>query len=89
VITGFNDEANHENNYAYSLYYAKDIKNFGYSLGVGYLTDLKTNNTSTTTLNSNLIRSSRFHNVGDLGAIWDFNGSVRYQQFTVSGEYNL
>ncbi len=83
VATGFADQANHQNDYAYSLYYNKNTGALGYGFGVGYLNDLKSNNAGDVTLNKNLLNTS----VGNFGAVVDVSGNIRYRQLTFTGEY--
>ena len=87
AVTGFNDNVNHQNNEAYALYYNKSYNVWGYSLGLGYLSDMKTNNASTYVGGSQASRSIPSVNVGNLGAVWDMNSSIYYRQLTLNGEY--
>lgn len=89
AITGFNEQTNEKNDYAYSLSYTKNNQIWGYSLGVGYLTDIQTNDNDNTETHRHPTRIVQDINVGDLGAAWDINGSIHYQQWMLNGEYNI
>lgn len=89
TITEFNEQANQGNHYAYNLSYNKNNPVWGYSLGVGYLTDLQTNNNDNTETHRHPTRIVPGINVGDLGPVWDMNASIRYQQWSVNGEYDM
>jgi hypothetical protein len=87
VATGFKDQTNYDINYAYSVYYNKSMQNFSYSIGAGYLTDLKIDNTSSSSIPKNTQQKSS-PDLGNLGAIIDINGSIIYRQIMLTGEYD-
>lgn len=84
-VAEFCDEIDHRNHSVLNIYYNKQIGNFNYSLGVGYLTKLQVNAAG------NPRSSKRRHAIPselDLGNITDLNGSIGYGSFIISGEYN-
>ncbi|OGT53592.1 MAG: hypothetical protein A3E84_03590 [Gammaproteobacteria bacterium RIFCSPHIGHO2_12_FULL_42_13] len=89
VATGFQDQVNNNYNYAYNIGYTKSAAGLGYSIGAGYLTDLKTNNTGYAIAHSDVIQAIPSQQVGNLGGIYDLNSSIRYHQLTLSGEYDI
>lgn len=84
VATRFEDTTNHQYHNAYLLSYSKPTGTITFNLGTGYLTDLKTNNTGSTP-----IRRARTRRTPplDMGAVWDYNGSIGYGAFSLTGEY--
>jgi len=84
--TMYSDEVNHDNHFVYNFFYNKDSDNYSYTIGAGYLTDLKTNSTGNPTVSKN----QRVSLLGDnLGAVVDWNASVTYLLFSLSGEYTF
>lgn len=84
IATGFSDTTYHNNNFAYSLYYTKNSDSLSYSLGTGYVTNIKTN--STGNANVHKTRSSLLP-AFDMGQVLDFNASLNYYQFGVTAEF--
>lgn len=82
VATAYSDETNHDNIFAYSVYYTKSINTFTYSIGASYLTDLKTNSTG------GLTQAIRRSVPGfDMGAIADLSAGLQYKIFGLNAEY--
>ncbi|MDR3490960.1 MAG: DUF3573 domain-containing protein [Gammaproteobacteria bacterium] len=84
-VTKYSDQTNHQNHNVGSVYYNKSIANFNFSLGAGYLTDLKSNSTGTS-----LTHRKRKHALSsgfNYGLVKDVNASIGYKRFSISGEY--
>ncbi|MCX7121894.1 MAG: LbtU family siderophore porin [Gammaproteobacteria bacterium] len=88
VATGFNDEVNYQNHFTYDLFYNKTSKVYGFSIGAGYLSNLKTNNNSTAAIHHVAIHTISRRDVGDLGQVIDINGGIQYRNATFNAEYN-
>lgn len=83
----YSDEVNRENHFIYSFNYNKAVGNLNYSLGAGYLTNLKTNTTGNPTINR--MRRSKALIPVNMGNIWDFNASLGYKLIALSAEYDV
>ncbi|MDX1901091.1 MAG: LbtU family siderophore porin [Gammaproteobacteria bacterium] len=85
VVTAFSDEANHENHFAWSVYYNKDGDIFSWSAGAGYLTDLKSNSVGIPAVRRD--DRKRGTPIYDMKGVKDLSGNLRYRQVTLIGEY--
>lgn len=85
VMTTYNDETNHEEHNAYSIYYNKTNGNFNYNIGLGYLTNLKTNSTGNTPITRDRVKRNPALNMGD---VEDVNAGIGYGVWSLSGEYD-
>lgn len=83
IVTTYDDSVNHNQNYAYALYYDKTNGLFSYKLGVGYLSDLKTNAAGTNTTKRVAKKDAPKMN---MGGIWDYNAALGYNKVLASGE---
>ncbi|MEO8401667.1 MAG: LbtU family siderophore porin [Gammaproteobacteria bacterium] len=82
AAAGYSDQVNHENLFAYNASYTKSNDTYSYSLGAGYLNDLKSNTTGEP---SNQTKQNL--DGQDMGAIVEFNASVVYREVGLNGEY--
>ncbi len=83
AVTGYSDAVSGHNTFAYNAAYQKNIGDFGYNLGAGYLTFLTTDSTGSPT--NNRARNSIPGQL--LGAVCDFNAGITYKEIGLSGEY--